>query len=591
MKRFWISLMVLVLAMLCVVSCSKEAGDVAIQGGNEATTTAVPSEDATAAEQTLTLVADGKCHAVIVYPDGDTEVSSLGIKLRNEFQKTLSVRPDTEVDEYFDSDPNQIEILIGLTNRPESQKAKEELFRLDDYVCRREGNRILLMGLTAQATEKAVNYFMAKCLWNELTDGQLIYHDKTNRYYSAKYDVALASVDGTPLSQFTIVYPKGALHGEYYAALELRYMLYTKVRVDVAVMDDSQPVTGKEIRIGKLQGREAPNDVSEGSYWISVQDGNFCLNAVDLWGFVEGTAYMTDTLFAKGVASDTLNASYSYRAQTKETLQRSGEYRVMFHNVWAQGGNDPVLNRLDYAHALYASYLPDVFGMNEYMAGFRNQDVFLGVMRNYGYAEVPVGRSNGINGVPLFYRTDRLTLLDSRFVPFDDEQKGVTIALFADKNDSSKQFIVCCTHLSQNVGSFANGTERRRAHLKMFFNAIADFRQGRENVPVMLGGDYNARVSYDAGIYMREEGWKDSFDLAKIRNSASSMQGYPLIDEYFGYYVEPGYDGSLGAYIEAIDHVFWKGEGMEVSRYAILRNHFTCLIADHCPQLVEFNLQ
>jgi len=53
MKRFWISLMVLVLAMLCVVSCSKEAGDVAIQGGNEATTTAVPSEDATAAEQML----------------------------------------------------------------------------------------------------------------------------------------------------------------------------------------------------------------------------------------------------------------------------------------------------------------------------------------------------------------------------------------------------------------------------------------------------------------------------------------------------------------------------------------------------------
>ncbi len=55
------------------------------------------------------------------------------------------------------------EILVGTTNRPESIETAEAL-RVNDFVIKRIGQRIVILGGSNTATEKAVDYFIENCI-------------------------------------------------------------------------------------------------------------------------------------------------------------------------------------------------------------------------------------------------------------------------------------------------------------------------------------------------------------------------------------------------------------------------------------------
>ena len=106
-------------------------------------------------------VADGEPVYTIVRPLDPTVLESgMGMKLKNVFLNLFDVKFELETDYDGKKDNSQrFEILIGNTNRAESQKAAEEIAANGGYVVREEGNKIVIAGANDQELSKAFSEF------------------------------------------------------------------------------------------------------------------------------------------------------------------------------------------------------------------------------------------------------------------------------------------------------------------------------------------------------------------------------------------------------------------------------------------------
>ena len=106
-------------------------------------------------------VADGAPVYTIVRPLDPTVLESgMGMKLRDVFLNLFGIKFELETDYDGKKDNSQrFEILIGNTNRAESQKAVEEIAANGGYVVREEGNKIVIAGANDQELSKAFSEF------------------------------------------------------------------------------------------------------------------------------------------------------------------------------------------------------------------------------------------------------------------------------------------------------------------------------------------------------------------------------------------------------------------------------------------------
>lgn len=98
------------------------------------------------------------------------------------------------------------EILVGVTNRAESKTFSSGL-RMKDYVIAVEGNRIIIVGGSEDATASAVDFFIGKYLINK-KDVVKISREPTT--YLADYDIDELMLLGQDIKNFSIVIPKGS---------------------------------------------------------------------------------------------------------------------------------------------------------------------------------------------------------------------------------------------------------------------------------------------------------------------------------------------------------------------------------------------
>ncbi len=142
----------------------------------------------------------------IVRPDiqHDWEVSS-GIQIRKWFSDhglDLMLTTDwVDRDKTIPTDTK--EILIGGTNRPESEKYADALL-YGDYVCAKIGNRYVMTGGSADSTIAAVDWFIDNVLSG---DGTYTTGEDFEYLYTTDYPLAEMTVGGTSIAEMTIQYP------------------------------------------------------------------------------------------------------------------------------------------------------------------------------------------------------------------------------------------------------------------------------------------------------------------------------------------------------------------------------------------------
>lgn len=225
------------------------------------------------------------------------KASSAMVTATVELKKTLAEVADgiTIGDDWYKESealPDEaLEILVGETNRPESAEMKNGLLE-GDYVVKYfpESRRIVIIGGSEEATVKAIEYFLEFCL----NEGKIAYDLS---YLSAgKYAVTSCMLEGSPISEYTVVIPDYADCDEKYAAELTVDKIAEKTGIKLAIEKMSK-ASGKGILIGRASGKT----VASSEYICGSEGGNILLCGEG--GLVVRAAReFTETLFPKGVS-------------------------------------------------------------------------------------------------------------------------------------------------------------------------------------------------------------------------------------------------------------------------------------------------
>ena len=647
MKKLLLLLLVVALCLPLAAACGGKTPpantpDVTTDGGKntEPTTTADPNGGATDPETVLTLAEGGQAKCRIVFPADNTPAYTAAFNLKTEIAKYLSADFTIVDDVEVPANAETLEILIGATNRPESAAALKEAYRMRDYFCGVIGNKLVLAAPQDAVLTNAVNYFGNAYLVTHKkgSTDTLSISSKNNLTYIFNYSMEEITLMGNSLADYTLVYPANGENVEaLYAALFAEHLLNAAgFRIPVAT--ERAAGDACEIVIG--------GTAEAGKFTVKAEGKRLVISAADLLCYEAAYTYLSQTLFiGTGANRKKVNipTDFSYTGDRTAAVKEAGSYRVMFHNIWGLDDGQNRFNRVAELLAFYGAYQPDVIGFNEFWEVFWNDNKLAPGLIALGYTEAkPASLGTSNNVMPIFYRADRLTLEDVRYCEYlnmNDRSKGATLALFRTKADN-KTFAVVATHLSSAFGCTdlsgkaydapdANQTEVQQAATKLRLGnieyldaAVRKFCEDHGNVPVLIGGDYNAdysdfskiaNTSYgasgsktysnatlplgkDYGDYgragallkMQSLGYAHAVDLAETRVLAASPHGYPHLDETFN--VSAPFPGTApgGNFYSSIDHTYVRNAtGITVKRYETCQEYVTFGISDHSPQLID----
>ena len=169
------------------------------------------------------------------------------------------------------ADDGSPEILIGLTNREASAKAKSELPTYLDYSITVSENKITIFANTEDRLEEAVNQFIS--LIKKEQDSYVIYSGESSIINShGKYLFETLKISEDDIKDYSIILPSEPTNSDKSFALALQAWVAESIGFEPNLSSDSQAETEKEILIGATS---RALDSSITSEITSVENDNF----------------------------------------------------------------------------------------------------------------------------------------------------------------------------------------------------------------------------------------------------------------------------------------------------------------------------
>ena len=600
-------LLLLSAAMLLTASaCGKgESSHTDISAESSDSAEAVSTTEPPAPEQTLTLVEGGKTAFKIIYPEGAgsdlmSEITELVKVIRDYTGATIFYNDDftRESQEELSALP---EILIGATNRAESEKRIGKALQYGEYVMTIEGNKLIIGGPNENSTVAAVRYFINTFLYkNEnLTkgdkNGTLIFSESDSYCFDRKFKIEEMTVDGVPIAEFCFTVPEDGYAEIYVARLIARYI--TKNHgVTLPILTESEAAGKYEhlVRVGNLPGADK-------SYAIRVKDGNLEVDFANV--FLSLSAYDTlinDILRPTGgkviLQSEGLIAGELYHAPTivspYDILDTRGDVRILYHNIWGYlnaDGSNPVSMRADIAIPIYEAIAPEILCFEEAGSPFRTSArALFKWLKAEGYSEICFTNEGG-TGNPIFYRKDLLDLLDSGYAKSRNGDKGTTWAVFCLKSDTSKTFAVTNSHFAANTnagGDAELGNTYRIEDAKAAVSAVNAILAKHPDIPVFVGGDFNTNPTGQPYHVLTNAGLTNVLNLTENKSTVKPYHGSYPYDKDFDLY-EPTLGAGGGTVSGSIDHIMTIPGGASILQYRVMNDALSATISDHCPHFAD----
>ena len=273
-------------------------------------------------------------------------------------------------------------------------------------------------------------------------------------------------------------------------------------------------------------------------------------------------------------------------------LSRDGEIRVLIHNIWGNTSEGQITGRMLQTAILYEGYAPDVIGLQECSPGSRGgESGIIKLLGKLGYTEVPAQSTNSSknNYTPLLYNPDTVKLIDYGYRLYtgqnDSGSKGLTWGVF-ETVKTGETFAVLSTHYWWQSDD-AQDTLDRESNARESLDTIAQI-QAKYHCPVLLGGDFNCNPSSSPYAILTGGGLRDvQSSTAKTENS-HTHHTYPTYNEGTGLWDDPIYPTSN--YTRSIDHIFSTKDNITVKRFDVVTDLYALLSSDHCPLVVDFDL-
>lgn len=601
MKKTRILILILCISMLAglFASCNQtEAPET-----TAADTTALPETEPAPAE--LKFSENGTCEFYIVYPaDFDKGIRDIAISLRQQIKKYTGVELKIVSDEILAKPvadtgvEHQYEILLGPTAREQSKKYTSTM-RARDYAFTFDGDKLILAGLTLDTIDRVSELFISNVLIPQgkgnVGKATVVLTEKDKFIYTyGKYSMNSCTVLGADINEYRIVYAKSDIYSaERYARLFANELTVKagfplEIKADTSVKDDG---TAREIVFG-LSNRGGEAVTVRHGYSVRADGNKVYVIAECMEGYAAAYEYLTGTLF-KGdsveIAQGFTHTGTSEPEDKQDMENRAGEYRVIFNNVHGAHVDEyPIETRNQMQAELHYEYLPDVIGLQENAASVQSYHLR---MSKYGYSPVPTKPKNKANRdyTAMLYRADKLDILECGWHLYDDgagdQSKSVAWAVFKDKA-SGDVFAVGSTHFywtSDDLGKSA-----RLKDAEQLAEVVKNITS-KYNCPMIVGGDFNCNINSDPIKNLYKAGFENLQKLSPKTMDITTHHSYSPWNAELNLYIDVVIPSK--AYSSAIDHaLLYNKSTLTPKMWRVILHDYTLLSTDHCPVMVDFDI-
>lgn len=436
--------------------------------------------------------------------------------INESFSLNLKAKSDFVTDAVPGYEEAEFEILVGVCDREESASFVADL-RKNDYGYTMIGSKLVIAGATEEGTYKAYEHFVENVV--KKCKGE-IFFDNAEQSYIFRDEYTELTINGSPISEYSIVYPRSKKKQEDAIAKLLCSVIADISGYTLEIKTDSAAPSGKEIRIGATSRDTAPT-VSAEECFVGNSGDSIILYAESSACLLN--AYNSFVAMLNATPSLTVKDTVSAPALSEELVIL--DYNVWMHTAGQEGRVKSVLQTIE-------DISPDLMGLqectHEWMA-------FLTEKFSEEYGIVGEGRDGTKSSTdqfnPILYRKDKFTLIDSGTrwlsetpeikytkVPDSTYERIFTFAVL-EENTTGKRFVFISTHFD-HLGGQADQASCMIAYISQF-----------RDMPMFMCGDYNG-----AGIAnnMIDGGYVNSKKVALNKvNDVATMSGGSEIDFIF----------------------------------------------------------
>ncbi len=302
MKTKLIALLLVAVTLLPLFGCTVDD-----PGTAETTTTAAETDPPPPPE--IILNADGATYKLIRAEFADDDVIALAADLRTKLSEMVGDRTAFEIGEDWvrneeEADNDALELLVGLTNRPESKEAAEALPGYKDFSISIIDNKLCIYANSAERLSEAIEYFIKHLT---VTEGKLIYADG-NYVGTYVYPIADMMICETPVKEYRIVISSAATSAEKQMANDLLEYIRENSGHELDIVDDSTLAAECEIIIGATKRAESANTAKEG-YKIVAENKKLVISAASSAHYNVLKRTLTEKLDAAGKLESGMNVA------------------------------------------------------------------------------------------------------------------------------------------------------------------------------------------------------------------------------------------------------------------------------------------
>lgn len=443
--------------------------------------------------------------------------SRYSCKMIKTSDQVLPTNPDYQEYEY--------EIIIGETKRAASKNKLTDLLYSDwGYVI--DGTKIVIKGGSQEALLEAIKSFKAAI--SATKENPNVFYDRSmDKIHRANLAGKDLVINGTPISEFSIVYPaKGSEYEEALARRLSDYIASISGHV-LQFIPDSRTKGAHEILIGKTN--RAFTVLTQSGAALETDQNHIAIVGENAYDYGLAQQALSNLLLSAALAKTPVTLP------DKTPVEDTEKVKVMSYNVY---GFDYYASRCDNMRRLITKYLPDIIGYQEpdvtmtdklRMEGY--YEWFDGEARHTYPNGSLVSDPSGANSIsPIGYAKDRYTFIlgDTKWStgtpdvpsknPASAYYRMYTYVMLLD-NVTGEELIVVNHHLQRQVA-----TEQVTYMFKFFQENYTD-------VPVIMLGDFNSESNTDVikRVVMQEGGFTS---LHKMATNPEAKE--PRIDWIFG---------------------------------------------------------
>lgn len=249
----------------------------------------------------------------VVRPDNDSTFTAASAKVYKAF-KDINIKIGNVSDSEDGTD--RYEILVGATNRAESQTAIDYLYgigkgRYDDFIICTIGKKIVINAITAEGVEKAVDYFNNNYVKAEGIGGGIKHISETEGTFS---DI---TVNGIGIQHFKLI--RDMTSRSYLIQVEAEKLIdYVKATTGFVLKLEEDKTTAEseyEIIIGNAERPGTPDESSYGydGYEIKISGKKVYLAGGSTYAVQVAVTEFLNTV-KKGSVTDSDSKTGSYAA-------------------------------------------------------------------------------------------------------------------------------------------------------------------------------------------------------------------------------------------------------------------------------------